>query len=151
MSVKHTQTQTWIKCEVICPVICLCTWPPSLQVLVRNVNWYSYWSFFFWFEWIVYLFFSEEVFDFSSGQMTQAKAKHLKDTMCSEFSQIFQLCQFVMVSSTTLAHMLSHTPQAAGFQHISLGLSVKNAHRHTCRAQAFIVPPFVCHCKWWIV
>nr|KAG5714583.1 hypothetical protein BaRGS_007029 [Batillaria attramentaria] len=39
---------------------------------------------------------SEEVFDFSSGQMTQAKAKHLKDTMCSEFSQIFQLCQFVM-------------------------------------------------------
>jgi len=41
---------------------------------------------------------SEEVFDFSSGQMTQTKAKHLKDTMCSEFSQIFQLCQFVMVS-----------------------------------------------------
>ena len=40
---------------------------------------------------------SEEVFDFSSGQMTQAKAKHLKDTMCSEFSQIFHLCQFVMV------------------------------------------------------
>ncbi|GAB6021702.1 Exportin-1 [Chamberlinius hualienensis] len=42
---------------------------------------------------------SEEVFDFSSGQMTQAKAKHLKDTMCNEFSQIFQLCQFVMDSS----------------------------------------------------
>lgn len=42
---------------------------------------------------------SEEVFDFSLGQMTQAKAKHLKDTMCSEFSQIFQLCQFVMVRS----------------------------------------------------
>lgn len=41
--------------------------------------------------------FSEEVFDFSSGQMTQAKAKHLKDSMCSEFSSIFQLCQFVMV------------------------------------------------------
>lgn len=39
---------------------------------------------------------SEEVFDFSIGQMTQSKAKHLKDTMCSEFSQIFQLCQFVM-------------------------------------------------------
>ena len=44
------------------------------------------------------LFHSEEVFDFSSGQMTQAKAKHLKDSMCSEFSQIFTLCQFVMVS-----------------------------------------------------
>ena len=42
---------------------------------------------------------SEDVFDFSSGQMTQAKAKHLKDTMCSEFSQIFQLCQFVLENS----------------------------------------------------
>ncbi|KAH3711724.1 hypothetical protein DPMN_071396 [Dreissena polymorpha] len=42
---------------------------------------------------------SEEVFDFSSGQMTQSKAKHLKDSMCSEFSQIFQLCQFVMDNS----------------------------------------------------
>ena len=40
---------------------------------------------------------SEEVFDFSSGQMTQVKAKHLKDSMCGEFSQIFQLCSFVMV------------------------------------------------------
>uniref|UniRef100_S4R883 Exportin-1 n=1 Tax=Petromyzon marinus TaxID=7757 RepID=S4R883_PETMA len=42
---------------------------------------------------------SEEVFDFSSGQLTQVKAKHLKDSMCNEFSQIFQLCQFVMESS----------------------------------------------------
>lgn len=43
---------------------------------------------------------SEEVFDFSSGQITQNKAKHLKDSMCSEFSQIFHLCQFVMVSNS---------------------------------------------------
>lgn len=42
---------------------------------------------------------SEEVFDFSSGNITQTKAKHLKDTMCSEFSQIFQLCSFVLESS----------------------------------------------------
>ncbi|KAK3751473.1 hypothetical protein QZH41_009183, partial [Actinostola sp. cb2023] len=42
---------------------------------------------------------SEEVFDFSSGQMTQNKSKHLKDSMCSEFSQIFTLCQFVMDNS----------------------------------------------------
>jgi hypothetical protein len=48
---------------------------------------------------------SEEVFDFSSGQMTQTKAKHLKDTMCSEFSQIFQLCQFVMVSLSVKSNM----------------------------------------------
>ena len=40
-----------------------------------------------------------QVFDFSSGQMTQAKAKHLKDSMCNEFSAIFQLCQYVMDNS----------------------------------------------------
>jgi len=43
---------------------------------------------------------SEEVFDFSSGQLTQAKTKYLKDTMCHEFSKIFQLCTFVMETST---------------------------------------------------
>jgi len=30
--------------------------------------------------------------------MTQTKAKHLKDSMCSEFALIFELCLFVMVS-----------------------------------------------------
>ena len=44
---------------------------------------------------------SEEVFDFSSGQMTQTKAKHLKDSMCSEFALIFELCLFVLVSSVS--------------------------------------------------
>jgi exportin-1 len=29
--------------------------------------------------------------------MTQAKAKHLKDTMCTEFTKIFQLCEYVVV------------------------------------------------------
>jgi exportin-1 len=42
---------------------------------------------------------SEEVFDFSSGQITQTKAKHLKDRMCSEFSQVFQLCLYVLENS----------------------------------------------------
>lgn len=41
---------------------------------------------------------SEEVFDFSVGQITQTKAKHLKDSMCSEFAEVFHLCQFVLVS-----------------------------------------------------
>ena len=63
----------------------------------------------------VYLNFSEEVFDFSSGQMTQAKAKHLKDSMCSEFSQIFQLCQFVMVSHSWLVFS-SHEPLSELYQ-----------------------------------
>merc|ERR1719492_740599 len=46
---------------------------------------------------------SEEVFDFSRGQMTQTKAKHLKDTMCSQFSDVFSLCQYVMDNSNNAA------------------------------------------------
>jgi len=41
--------------------------------------------------------YSEEVFDFSSGQMTQAKAQHLKMQFCQEFQAVFHLCKFVMV------------------------------------------------------
>jgi len=45
---------------------------------------------------------SEEVFDYSLGQITQTKAKHLKDSMCQEFSSIFQLCEFVMNNSMNI-------------------------------------------------
>src|SRR5260221_10292650 len=34
---------------------------------------------------------SEEVFDFSAEQLTQAKIKNLKNQMCGEFSEIFKL------------------------------------------------------------
>lgn len=39
---------------------------------------------------------SEEVFDFSAEQMTQAKAVHLKTSMAKEFEQIFTLCYGVL-------------------------------------------------------
>ena len=42
-------------------------------------------------------FYSEEVFDFSAGQMTQTKTLVMKDTMCQEFSKVFTLCSFVLV------------------------------------------------------
>lgn len=42
---------------------------------------------------------SEEVFDFSSGQMTQIKAKNLKESMNNEFQQVFQLCTYIMSNS----------------------------------------------------
>lgn len=35
---------------------------------------------------------SEEVFDFSAEQMTQAKARSLKDQFCGEFGEVFNLC-----------------------------------------------------------
>ncbi|KAG0292482.1 Karyopherin transporter, partial [Dissophora globulifera] len=39
---------------------------------------------------------SEEIFDYSAEQMTQAKTKNLKNSMCGEFSEIFQLCSEVL-------------------------------------------------------
>lgn len=42
---------------------------------------------------------SEEVFDFSSGQITQTKAKHLKDTMCSEFSQVWNIYKYKVLAT----------------------------------------------------
>ncbi|EDV20281.1 uncharacterized protein TRIADDRAFT_51014 [Trichoplax adhaerens] len=42
---------------------------------------------------------SEDVFEFSLGQMTQGKIKHLKDSMCNEFSEVYALCQHIMETS----------------------------------------------------
>jgi exportin-1 len=39
---------------------------------------------------------SEEIFDYSAEQMTQAKAKNLKNQMSNEFSEIFKLCQEIL-------------------------------------------------------
>lgn len=39
---------------------------------------------------------SEEVFDYSAEQMTQAKVKKLKNQMCGEFSEIFKLCSEIL-------------------------------------------------------
>lgn len=40
--------------------------------------------------------YSEEIFDYSAEQMTQVKTKNLKNSMCGEFSEIFQLCSEVL-------------------------------------------------------
>lgn len=42
---------------------------------------------------------SEEVFDFSNWQITQSKSQELKSSFHNAFSQIFQLCQYVLISS----------------------------------------------------
>ena len=39
---------------------------------------------------------SEEIFDFSSEQMTAAKTQHLKSQMCSEFTEVFSLCNEIL-------------------------------------------------------
>jgi exportin-1 len=35
---------------------------------------------------------SEEIFDYSAEAMTQAKTKNLKNQICGEFADVFQLC-----------------------------------------------------------
>ncbi|EJS43580.1 crm1p [Saccharomyces arboricola H-6] len=50
---------------------------------------------------IVLKLLSEEVFDFSAEQMTQAKALHLKNSMSKEFEQIFKLCFQVLEQSSS--------------------------------------------------
>lgn len=43
---------------------------------------------------------SEEVFDFSAEQMTTAKTKALKNQLCGEFSEVFNLCHSVLAEAT---------------------------------------------------
>lgn len=42
---------------------------------------------------------SEEVFDFSRGEMTQDKIKSLKTSLNAEFAMIHELCEFVLTNS----------------------------------------------------
>ena len=69
---------------------------------------------------------SEEIFDFSSDSMTSAKIKHMKESLNEEFSQIFQLCEFILEASqkqsllkatfVTLQRFLSWIPMGYVFE-----------------------------------
>ncbi|CDO94795.1 unnamed protein product [Kluyveromyces dobzhanskii CBS 2104] len=50
---------------------------------------------------------SEEVFDFSAEQMTQAKALHLKQSMEQQFEQIFNLCCEILKTATSSSLMVA--------------------------------------------
>mmetsp|Transcript_49557 Transcript_49557/g.124609 ORF Transcript_49557/g.124609 Transcript_49557/m.124609 type:complete len:1073 (-) Transcript_49557:41-3259(-) len=54
---------------------------------------------------------SEEIFDFSHGEMTKAKTRSLKTTLNKEFSMIFNLCSFVLdnLESERLLIVTLHT------------------------------------------
>lgn len=42
---------------------------------------------------------SEEIFEYSEDSMVQSKAKHLKEVMCDQFSEVFELCYYIMENS----------------------------------------------------
>jgi exportin-1 len=50
---------------------------------------------------------SEEVFDFSQDQLTQAKAQSLKSSMTAEFEEIFKLCYEVLDKTTKPSLIIS--------------------------------------------
>jgi exportin-1 len=50
---------------------------------------------------------SEEVFDYSKETMTQLKMKKMKESLNEEFSQIFQLCEFILEASSKQSLLLS--------------------------------------------
>eukprot|EP00049_Salpingoeca_infusionum_P018286 m.356524 g.356524 ORF g.356524 m.356524 type:complete len:1068 (-) comp17567_c0_seq1:423-3626(-) len=54
---------------------------------------------------------SEEIFDFSRGKMVQVKIQHLKDALCAEFDQIFELVMLVLqnVDVESLIHQTLQT------------------------------------------
>ncbi|OAF70610.1 hypothetical protein A3Q56_01637 [Intoshia linei] len=44
---------------------------------------------------------SQEIFDFSSGQITQAKAKYLRKSLCDEFSKVFDVSRLILSNSNS--------------------------------------------------
>lgn len=46
---------------------------------------------------INFIVFSEEVFDFGSQHLTQAKEMHLKKEFCGQFQDVFSLCITILV------------------------------------------------------
>lgn len=90
---------------------------------------------------------SEELFDFSADQMTQAKARELKLQLSNELSQVFQLCLEVLKEAgkasllkatlETLSRFVSWMPRMCFFpwynekaikDGIQLGISLRQSY-----------------------
>lgn len=91
---------------------------------------------------------SEEVFDFSEDQMTSAKRRELKQSMCDEFTSIYQLCSEVLRTATqaslikatleTLLRFLNWIPLGYIFETPPSGASLIE----TLRSRFLDVPDF---------
>ena len=91
---------------------------------------------------------SEEIFDYSAEQMTQAKVKNLKNQMCGEFSEIFKLCSEILeeaqktslIKATleTLLRFLNWIPLGYIFETTIIDLLLNRVSRLCTR---FVVEP----------
>ncbi|KAI0432906.1 CRM1 C terminal-domain-containing protein [Xylaria sp. FL1042] len=86
---------------------------------------------------------SEEVFDYSADQMTSAKTRNLKTTMCNEFSQIFQLCQEILTSANQASLIHATLETLLRFCNwIPLGYIFETPLIETLRTRFLEVPDF---------
>ncbi|KAF1988072.1 hypothetical protein K402DRAFT_419916 [Aulographum hederae CBS 113979] len=91
---------------------------------------------------------SEEVFDFSQDNMTSTKTKGLKQTMCDEFTAIYNLCSEILSTASeaslikatleTLLRFLNWIPIGYIFEKPQNGLSLID----TLRSRFLDVPDF---------
>jgi exportin-1 len=97
---------------------------------------------------------SEEVFDYSKDSMTTVKIKTMKESLNEEFSQIFQLCEFILEASRkpslvlctlqTLQRFLTWIPLAYIFEsNLIAGLIAKfmpiATYRYAVRCAAMLL------------
>ncbi|ORY64411.1 CRM1 C terminal-domain-containing protein [Pseudomassariella vexata] len=86
---------------------------------------------------------SEEVFDYSADQMTSAKTRNLKTTMCNEFSQIFQLCQEILATANQASLVKATLETLLKFCNwIPLGYIFETPLIETLRTRFLEVPEF---------
>ncbi|KAI0479057.1 CRM1 C terminal-domain-containing protein [Xylariaceae sp. FL0804] len=86
---------------------------------------------------------SEEVFDYSAEQMTSAKTRNLKTTMCNEFSAIFQLCQEILTSANQPSLIKATLETLLRFCNwIPLGYIFETPLIETLRSRFLEVPEF---------
>ncbi|KAL9065453.1 MAG: hypothetical protein Q9161_008214 [Pseudevernia consocians] len=86
---------------------------------------------------------SEEVFDYSADQMTSAKTKNLKSTMCAEFSNIFQLCSEVLSTANQTSLINATLETLLRFLNwIPLGFIFETPIIDTLRSRFLEVPEF---------
>ncbi|KAI5204103.1 hypothetical protein E4T42_04574 [Aureobasidium subglaciale] len=91
---------------------------------------------------------SEEVFDFSAEQMTSTKTRQLKQSMCDEFTSIYNLCSEILRTATqpslikatleTLLRFLNWIPLGFIFETPPTGVSLLE----TLRSRFLEVPEF---------
>lgn len=86
---------------------------------------------------------SEEVFDYSAENMTSAKIKNLKTTMCAEFSQIFQLCSDVLSTANQTSLIKATLETLLRFlSWIPLGFIFETSIIETLRGRFLDTPEF---------